>query len=156
MRLADRFGEARLAAMHERMKGFAAGFGITDMNFPERTPNTRRALAIAELARDEGVLPRFRDVAMDAHWRRGMNLENDDDLRTIAREAGLDPERALAASHDPAMLARIDARREEAEARGVTGIPTFVIGNQGLVGCQPYEELEAFVTAVGAKKRRKG
>jgi 2-hydroxychromene-2-carboxylate isomerase len=139
--------------MRERLKQFAAQFGLADMQVRDRSPNTRRALAIAELARDEGKLPRFRDLAMDAHWRRGMDLERDEDLRAIAAEAGLDPDRAIAASTDPKYLARLDARREEAEARGVTGIPTFVIGNQGVVGCQPYEVLAEFAEKSGARRK---
>ena len=139
--------------MRERLRNFALQFGIADMQIPERSPNTRRALAIAELARDEGKLPRFRDLAMDAHWRRGMNLEVDADLRAIAAEAGLDPERAIAASTDPKYLARIDERRAEAGARGVTGIPTFVVGNQAVVGCQPFEVLAGLVESAGATRR---
>jgi 2-hydroxychromene-2-carboxylate isomerase len=139
--------------MRERLKQFAAQFGLPDMQVRDRSPNTRRALAIAELARDEGKLARFRDLAMDAHWRRGMDLERDEDLRAIAAEAGIVPDRAIAASTDPKYLARLDARREEAEARGVTGIPTFVIGNQGVVGCQPYELLASFVEESGARRK---
>lgn len=139
--------------MREHMKQFAAGFGITDMQFRDRSPNTRRALAMAEYARDEGKLPRFRELAMEAHWRRGMDLESDADLRTLAAEAGLDPDAALEASRDPAYRGRIDDRRREAESRGVTGIPTFVIGHMGVVGCQPYEVLAQFVERAGAKRR---
>ncbi len=153
MLLSEKFGAARLPQMREHMKQFAASFGITDMQFRDRSPNTRRALAIAELARDEGKLDAFRDLAMDAHWRRNMDLENEADLRTISTEAGLDPDQALAASTAPKFLARIDARREEANAVGVTGIPTFVIGNQALVGCQPYTVMEEFAEACGAKRR---
>ena len=154
MRLADKFGgEVRVKAMHARLLEFAKGFGITDFTPRERSPNTRRALAIAELARDRGVLPKFRDLAMDAHWRKGMDLESDADLRAIAAEAGLDPGEAIAASRDPVYLGRIDDRREEAEARGVTGIPTFVIGNQGVVGCQPYEVLAEFVESCGGRRK---
>ena len=153
MLLADKFGAARLKGMHENLKKFAESFGITDMKLRDRSPNTRRALAIAELARDEGKLDVFRDLAMDAHWRRGMDLESDDDLRTVAKEAGLDPEKAIRASSDEKYLDRIDERRREANAVGVTGIPTFVIGNQGMVGCQPYEALEEFAEACGAKRR---
>ena len=139
--------------MRERMLKFAAEFGITDMKMRDRSPNTRRALAIAEYARDQGKLARFRDLAMDAHWRRGLELEKDDDLRAIAAEAGLDPVRALAASSDPLFLERIDERRAEANARGVTGIPTFVIGDRAVVGCQPYDLLAEFAEASGARKR---
>jgi len=90
---------------------------------------------------------------MDAHWTRGLDLESDADLRTLAAEAGLDPAEAIAASHDPRFLSRIDRRRAEAEDLGVTGIPTFVIGNRGVVGCQPYEVLAEFVESAGARKR---
>lgn len=152
--LADRFGKERITAMHAQLLSFAAGFGITDMHPRDRSPNSRRALAIAELARDEGKLERFRDLAMDAHWRKGLDLESDEDLRALAKDAGLDPDRALAASTDPRYLARIDERREEAEARGITGIPTFVIGDQGVVGCQPYDVLAQFVEACGARRKR--
>ena len=149
----DKFGAARVGPMREHLLKFAAQFGITDLALPDRSPNTRRALAIAELARDKGVLPKYRDLAMDAHWRRGMNLESDADLRAIAAEAGLDPDEAIAASSDPKYLGRIDARRQEANARGVTGIPTFVIGNRGVVGCQPFEVLAEFVEAAGGAKK---
>lgn len=152
MALRDRFGP-RLEAMHARLLAFAAEFGITDFRPRDRSPNTRRALCVAEYARDEGRLDAFRRLAMDAHWRRGMDLESDDDLRTLAGEAGLDPDRAVATTHDNQYLARIRARREEAESRGITGIPTFVIGRQAVVGCQPYETLARFVEAAGAKRR---
>jgi predicted DsbA family dithiol-disulfide isomerase len=36
---------------------------------------------------------------------------------------------------------------------GVTGIPTFVIGNQGVVGCESYDVLARFVEAAGARKK---
>jgi predicted DsbA family dithiol-disulfide isomerase len=139
--------------MQARLLRFAEGFGIRDMRMRDRSPNTRRALAIAEYARDQGLLEPWRQLAMDAHWRRGLDLESEVDLRALAAEAGLDPEAAIAASRDPEFLSRIDRRRAEAEELGVTGIPTFVIGNRGAVGCQPYEVLAEFAESAGARKR---
>jgi predicted DsbA family dithiol-disulfide isomerase len=154
MDLAARFGgKARVAAMHARLLEFARGFGITDMRMRDRSPNTRRALAIAEYARDQGRLEPWRQLAMDAHWRRGLDLASDADLRALAAEAGLDPDASLAASRDRMYLERIDRKRLEAEELGVTGIPTFVIGDRGVVGCQPYEVLAEFVESCGARKR---
>lgn len=96
--------------MREYMRQFAARFGIEDMATPDHLPNTRRALAMAEYARDQDRLEAFRDAAMDAHWRRGENLEDDADLRAIAARAGLDSEAALrAAGHtSPSGPALID------------------------------------------------
>ncbi|MBS2028369.1 MAG: DsbA family protein [Deltaproteobacteria bacterium] len=150
--LVEKFGP-RIHAMHKNLEQFAKGFGVTDMKLRERSPNTRRALAVAEYAREQGKLEAFRQRAMDAHWTQGKDLESDVDLRALATEAGLDPDAAVAASNDPKYLARIDARREQAEEVGITGIPTFVIGNRAVVGCQPYEVLAKFAEVCGAKRK---
>ena len=36
---------------------------------------------------------------------------------------------------------------------GVTGVPTFASGGYGVVGAQPYEELERLVAAAGSQPR---
>ena len=152
-KLSDIYG-ARVPAMHRHLVEFAREFGIEDIRPRDHISNTRRVIAMAEYARDQGRLEPFRLSAMDAYWRDQEDLEDDAVLRALAAGAGLDPEAALAASRDPAYLGRIDDRRREAEAIGITGIPTFVIDGQGVVGCQPYEVLEAFVKEVGGAKRR--
>lgn len=152
-RLAERYGERRFAEMADHLRRFAAYFGIEGMRIPERTPNTREALAIAEWARDQGRLHPFRRAAMDAHWREGLDLEDDAVLGDLARRAGLDPERAVAAASDPAYVARVDAMGAEAAGAGVTGIPTFFIGDRKVVGCQPYEVVAAEARAAGARRR---
>ncbi len=140
--------------MRDRLLAFAREFGIEDMQQPPHVCNTRRMIALAEFARDRGKLDEVRALGMDAYWRHGRDLEDDAVLRDIAAAAGLDPDAAIAAASDPAYLDRIDARRREAEEIGVTGIPTFVIGNQGVVGCQPYEVLEQFVVEAGGARKR--
>ncbi|HEY4187096.1 MAG TPA: DsbA family protein [Polyangia bacterium] len=142
-----------LAQMHEGTKRFAARFGVTGLEPPSRLQNSRRALAIAELARDVDRLEPFRQTAMNAHWRQGKDLENDADLAAIATAAGIDPARALAAADDPALLARVDTRQADARAQGVSGIPTFVIGTEMVVGCQPYEVLAAAAARAGIAAR---
>jgi predicted DsbA family dithiol-disulfide isomerase len=135
---------------------FAARFGIDDLRPPARVSNTRRALAVAEHARDRGRLDEFRAAAFDAYWREGKDLEDDADLRAVAEAAGLDAGAALAAASDPALLARVDAARRRAAEAGVTGIPTFDIGGARIVGCQPYEALAAAVRKAGAARRPAG
>jgi predicted DsbA family dithiol-disulfide isomerase len=140
-------------AMLGYVKSFAQGFGIPDLLPPTRLANTRRVLAVGELARREGQLESLRAVAFDAYWRRGWGLETDDDLRWIAREAGLDPDAALAALADPALLASVDAARRQALAAGVTGIPTLEFGPVRVVGCQRYEVLADAARRAGARRR---
>lgn len=151
--LSKLFPNTPLAAMHERTKRFGAQFGVLNFQPPDWLSNTKRALAIAEHARDLGKLEPFKKAAMEANWRQGKNLEHDADLAFVARAAGLDPEAALAAAADPDLLARVDERQAEARRNGVRGIPTFAFGDVQVVGCQPYEALAAAAERAGVKRR---
>lgn len=146
------FGRRR-EAMHAYMRDFAASFGIRDMRQPDRLPNTRRALAVAEYARDHGRVDIFRRLAMNAYWRDGRDLEDPLVLGDIARGSALDAAEAVRATGDEMLLDRVDEIRREASRMGVTGIPTFFFGDAAVVGCQPYEVLAAAARAAGAPRR---
>jgi predicted DsbA family dithiol-disulfide isomerase len=153
MRLDEYFPAERVATMREHLQQLAGRVGITDLRQPERIPNTRRALALAEVAREEGRLEPYRQRAMDAHWRDGLDLESDADLRTIAADAALPPDAVARSVADPHYLRRVDAIRAEADALGVQGIPTFVIGRYGISGAQPYEVFEELARRAGVARR---
>jgi len=138
--------------MTAHVQRFAAGFGV-DLRIPERTPNTRAALGVAEYARTQGRLHEFRTAAMEAHWRDGQDLEDGRVLAECARRAGLDPAAAVAAINDPQMQRRVGAMGRDAGRAGVTGIPTFLVGHRRIVGCQPYEVLAAAAEDEGAARR---
>lgn len=155
MPLSALFPAARVPALKEHMRQFAARFGVTGIVHPEHIPNTRRVLAMAEWARAQGRLEEFRRAGMEAHWRGGNGLESDADLRAVAESVGLPGDAALAGADDPRYLAEVDARILEAQEAGVTGIPTFVFvsasgAEEVVVGCQPYEVLAAAAVRAGA------
>lgn len=153
MLISDLFPGDRLAAMRDYMKKFSGAFGVADMGEPTRLPNTRKALAAAEYARDQGRLDAFRTAAMEAHWKDDRDLEDEGVIREVARTAGVDPEGAVRAMTDRVYLDRIDSVRREAEDNLVTGIPTFFFGDLIVVGCQPYEKLARAATKAGARPR---
>jgi len=142
-----------LKALHARTRRFAAGFGVADFSPPDRIQNSRRALAVAEFARDHGRLEAFRAAAFEAHWRHGKDLEADGDLRELATLAGLDDDAAITAADDAALLARVDRRQAEARTAGIRGIPTFILGGEQIVGCQPYQVLADAARRAGARPR---
>jgi predicted DsbA family dithiol-disulfide isomerase len=154
--LSQLFPGVPLPALHARTKRFAASFGVSGFEPPNWLHNSRRALAIAEHARDLGKLEPLRREMFDAHWRKGKGLEADDDLSVIARAAGLDPGAALVASSDGVLLSRVDEKQDEARRNGVRGIPTFVFERERIVGCQPYEALHAAACRAGAEPRGSG
>lgn len=153
MPLTELFRGAHLPSLHARTKAFGAQFGVHDFQPPDRLRNTRRALAMAEYARDQGVLDAFRKAVFDAHWRRGKDLEADADLREIAESVGLSADAALRAADDRAMLDRVDARQALARKSGVSGIPTFDFENVRVSGCQPFDVLAEAARRAGAKPR---
>lgn len=148
-----RFPEKALPEGLSYIQKFAARFGIDDMKRAERIPNTRRALAMAEFARDEGKLDKFRSLTMDAHWREDKDIEDTAILKELAAAAGLDPEKALLAADAPAYLKRVDDVRIEYKKVRTGGIPTFVFGKEIVEGCQPYEVLVGAAGRGGARRR---
>jgi len=147
------FGAERARQMRAHLLEFAARAGVEGMVVPEHKPNTRRALALAEHARDRGRLDEVRQGLMDAYWREGLDIEDGAVLARVARAGGLDPVAALSAIEAPDVLARVDAMGAEAARAGVTGIPTFDIGERRVVGAQPYPVLAAEAEAAGARRR---
>jgi 2-hydroxychromene-2-carboxylate isomerase len=150
------------AAVLGYVRTFAVGFGIKDLAPPSRLANTRRALAVAEHARDVGRLEPFCAAVYDAYWRAERGIESDDELAEIARAARLDPVAAIAAASDPLLLARVDHARQAAIDAGVTGIPTFEMRpasaaparvSSRVVGCQRYEVLADAVRRAGGRRR---
>jgi predicted DsbA family dithiol-disulfide isomerase len=135
------------------MRNFAASFGVEDMASPASLPNTRHILAMAEYARKMGKIDTFRALAMQARWRDSRDLESISVLGDLAVASGLDPQKALAASNSQEYLARVDSLKAEAERMGINGIPTFIIGDERVVGCQPYQILATAVIRAGGALR---
>jgi hypothetical protein len=49
--------------------------------------------------------------------------------------------------------AAVDADWQRCRDLGITAVPTFVVGNRGVVGAESYEVLEALVVNRGAARR---
>ncbi len=149
------FPLAMVRQFNERLTQVARGFGVPFRPLVGHVPNTRATLAASEYARDHGeeALDRFRGAAMDAWWARGENIESPDVLGELARVAGLDPVELVAASADGGYLARVEATRDEAMGRAVSGIPTMFFGDRRVVGCQPFEALRAVGVGEGMTRR---
>jgi predicted DsbA family dithiol-disulfide isomerase len=155
--LKELFASDQLEMMSAHLQRMAKQQGAGEITVGERLPNTRRALAVAEFAREQGKLDEFREAAMSAYWREGRDLEATEYLREVITSAGLDPEAGLAAQDDETYLERVDELRAEAKRAGVNGIPTMFFGEGPVVtGAQPYELLLRAAKAAGATPRETG
>jgi predicted DsbA family dithiol-disulfide isomerase len=122
--------------LHERFA--AAGL---EYNRPEIVPNTRLALRMTELARERGLHEPFHDRLMDAYWSEATNVGDQDELRRLAAEVGLeteDVERVIA--NPSAYLDIVEASTREAYSIGINAIPAFLLDRRLIVlGAQPLD-----------------
>ncbi len=153
MPLQEMFGAERVRKMRPYLLDFAKAQGVSGMVVPEHKPNTRKALGLAEWARGQGRLHEVRTGLMDAYWREGLDLEDDAVLARVAAAAGLEGQAVLQGSREPGILERVAAMGREAARAGVTGIPTFDVGEERVVGAQPYAVLAEAVVRQGGSAR---
>jgi predicted DsbA family dithiol-disulfide isomerase len=130
-------------AFHERLKDSFEASGLVYNPPPEVVPNTMRALAMTELARDRGLQRPMHDRLMQAYWEEARNIGDHEVLREMAAEVGLDDEAIAAAFEDDDLADRVRSSTAQAHSIGVTGVPAFVLDNRLLVlGAQPREVFE--------------
>jgi predicted DsbA family dithiol-disulfide isomerase len=134
--------------MHEALKARAAELGLP-MEPPKSLYNSRRALLLAEYARDEGKMEPVHWRLFEVNFVEGRNLANIDVLRDVATSEGLDSIAAIAALDKPEYAKRIDQSMIRALAYGISGVPTFIIDDRyKIIGAQPYDYLLAAVRQV--------
>lgn len=162
------FSQDQVDGMHARLLMMAEDLGVP---FSPRlhAPSTKKALALAELARREGKLDGWREAGMVAHWQEGRDLEDEAVLRDLAAQADMDPDTAIAFLDSPEVPDLLEQQRVEAYRWGVTGIPTWFVLPAGwtpqdgvpetgprpvkVVGCQPLELVVRAAELAGATPR---
>ncbi len=77
----------------------------------------------------------------EAYFAEGRNLAEPEVLLDVAKVAGLPLETAEEVIRQRSFRDAVDTDWKRAHELGVTGVPTFVSGNRGLVGAQPYEAM---------------
>ncbi len=96
-------------------------------NFPI---NTTRLMRGAIAAQKNGSFESYHRAIFPAFWARGLNLGDASVMQEVIAGAGLDAERILAATDEPAIKDQLRANTEEAVKRGAFGAPTFFVGDE--------------------------
>lgn len=141
--LAERFAGRDLSAMHASLRRRAAEFGL-EVGDRDRLSNSRLATAAGEYARDHDSYPEFSRAVFEAYFAHGEDIADVDVLARCAAATGLDADHLRAALSDDRYADRLAAAMREAAAAGVSGVPTFIVGDrERVVGAQPLEVLRA-------------
>jgi predicted DsbA family dithiol-disulfide isomerase len=132
--------KAMQASMKARMDAEGLPYG-------ERTHtyNSRISQEVGKWADTQPGGEKFHDAMFRAYFVEARNISDPAVLLEIVRELGLPADAAREVIEKRTFKAAVDADWKLSRQYGITGVPTFVIGNRGVVGAQPYEVLERLV-----------
>jgi predicted DsbA family dithiol-disulfide isomerase len=145
---ADKLREAGDAAARkatwERIIAMAGAVGFS-MKPPAVLTNSRAALAATEFARESGRDEALEERIYRAYFNDGENIGDADVVARLAGEAGLDASEIADAIKSPKYEMRLKNNSLAANQRGVSGVPTFFIGEYPLVGAQSLDAMRSIL-----------
>ena len=131
----------------------AAGEAGLPLGERKKSFNSRLAQELGKWAESKGRGEPFHQVVFRAYFVDGVNIAKKEMLIKLAESAGLPGKEAEEVLEKRKFRREVDADWNLAHQRGITAVPTFVVGNRAVVGAQPYEVLESFLLSNGARKR---
>ena len=136
-------------AMHAQMKARMDAEGLP---YGERTMtyNSRLAQELGKWADTQPGGEALHDALFRAYFVDARDISQPAVLLEIATQVGLPADGAREVLEKRTFKDAVDADWKLSREYGVTGVPTFVAGRQGVVGAQPYEVLEQLVREAGS------
>ena len=149
------YSAAELTAMLENLQRQAAREGLDFTGYLESATkwNTHMALTAGAYAQAEEPhrFDTFHLALFYACFTEGKDLSDLAIIASAAAAAGLDAARMEAALKEGVYDSTIGEAADEARRRGITGVPTFILGNRRVVvGAQPSEALRKAVEEAAA------
>ncbi|MCH7521294.1 MAG: DsbA family protein, partial [Candidatus Marinimicrobia bacterium] len=141
------FDEATAGAIHSHVRKLSEEAGLK-LNLPSRISNSRLALQIAEFAKEKGKFKEYHEAVFRAYWQEAKDIGDREQLFSLAAEVGLDLEELEAYLESGKAADRLNQHLQEVRENGISGVPTFVIGDKMVVGAQPYEQIRSVVKDV--------
>jgi predicted DsbA family dithiol-disulfide isomerase len=140
----------RVGATYDFLAQEAETAGLP-LNWSDRIPNSRPALGAFEWlnATDSEVAGRFAEKVFAAYFAEGRDIESAELLVTLAEEAGADADGLRAALATTTVDDALHVSEAQARAYGISGTPTWVVGDQQVSGLRPrrwFADLAASLT----------
>ena len=138
-------------AMHAQMKARMDAEGLP---YGERTMtyNSRLAQELGKWADTQPGGEAFHDAMFRAYFVEARDISRPEVLLEIVTEVGLPVAGAREVLEKRTFKDAVDRDWALSRRYGITGVPTFVAGDSGVVGAQPYEVLERLVKEAASEK----
>ncbi len=117
------------------------------------TYNSRLAQELAKWAETQPAGEAIHDAVFRAYFVDNVNIARIDNLVHIADQIGLDTKKARDVLDTRCCQAAVGDDWQRSRQLGITGVPTFVVGDRAVIGAQPYEILENLLLASGAARK---
>ena len=140
-----------VAQMQERMAAIMRTEGL-EYGDRRMTYNSHRAQQLASWAITQQGGEAIHQALFVAYFVEDVNLADIDRLVDIAAGIGLDPDRAREVLRSRRFRQMVSADWEHSRQLGVTGVPTYRVGDREAVGAQPLEVLVDLVREGGAER----
>lgn len=111
----------------------------------EVTTSSRKALLGFLHAKEHGQGEAYRDAVFEAYWLQKRDIGDLAVLKEIAGEVGLDTEAFARDIEAETHLPQLKEEQKEAQARGISGVPTYIYGEMQTVGAQPPDVLKRMI-----------
>jgi predicted DsbA family dithiol-disulfide isomerase len=137
-------------AMNAQMKARMDAEGLP---YGERTHtyNSRLSQELGKWADTQPGGEAFHDAMFRAYFVQARNISDPAVLLEIVAEVGLPAAAAREVIEKRTFKEAVDRDWALSRQYGITGVPTFVAGQRGVVGAQPYEVLEQLVKQAKAE-----
>lgn len=113
--------------------------------------NGVHALRGALVTLQAGSFAKYHEAIFRAAWQESRDIGNKDVVKDVAREAGVDAE-SIARFDDEGIKRELRARTEQAAARGIFGVPAFMVGEELFWGHDRMEHAAREARARGAAR----
>lgn len=126
-----------------------------NMPFCERSKvfNSRMAQELGAWAESQDAGEKFHKAAFGAYFINNRNLADREVLLDIVRQIGLDPTTAVMVMDQGTYSDVVERDWQRADELEIDVVPTFVIGENILIGAQEYRSLSKFVNQNSVAKR---
>lgn len=144
--LVERYG----SGFSDRLNTLFSEAGLPFARELTKVPNSRRALMLAEFARDRAVLHELHPRLFDAYWVGDRDLGDEDVLVEEGTAIGLDRDEILGALSNEEYARRVAEQTDAALELGAGGVPAWVIDERFLIpGAQPHDVFDQVLQRIG-------
>lgn len=123
-------------------------FGPRNMTY-----NSRLAQELGKWAIGLGQEGQYHKAIFKAYFADGFNIGKVETLLTIVERIGLEKKEAAKVLTERLYKNEVDKDWQASQVKGVTAVPTFIMGGDKVVGAQSYQVLEQLLQQNGADRR---